>query len=97
MKGFCRFHFVGIRSGLSLIALVLALALQSVSAENAGTEERDGKHDFDFNIGVWRTQIHRVLDPLAGSTQSIDLNGAVTVRKIWGGRAGVGRNRSGWP
>ena len=48
---------------------------------------RDGSHDFDFNIGVWHTHIKRVLDPFAGSRHSIELNGTVTVRKVWGGRA----------
>ncbi|HEY2461779.1 MAG TPA: hypothetical protein VGI16_13285 [Candidatus Acidoferrum sp.] len=48
---------------------------------------RDGQHDFDFNIGVWHTHIKRILDPLSGSTHSIELNGTVTVRKVWDGRA----------
>jgi hypothetical protein len=47
---------------------------------------RDGQHDFDFNFGIWKTHIRRVLDPLSGSTQSIELNGTVTVRKVWDGR-----------
>jgi hypothetical protein len=48
---------------------------------------RDGAHDFDFNIGVWHTHIKRILDPLSGATKSIELNGTVTVRKVWDGRA----------
>jgi len=48
---------------------------------------RDGQHDFDFNLGVWRTHIRRVLDPLSGGTHSMELNGTVTVRKVWEGRA----------
>lgn len=48
---------------------------------------RDGQHDFDFNLGVWKTHIRRVLDPLSGSANSIELNGTVTVRKVWDGRA----------
>jgi hypothetical protein len=48
---------------------------------------RDGQHDFDFNMGVWRTYIKRILDPLSGSTHSIELNGTVTVRKVWDGKA----------
>jgi hypothetical protein len=48
---------------------------------------RDGQHDFDFNIGVWHTHIRRILDPLTGGARSIELNGTVTVRKVWGGRA----------
>ena len=51
------------------------------------TEARDGQHDFDFNIGTWKTHIKRILDPLSGSARSIELNGTVTVRKVWGGRA----------
>jgi hypothetical protein len=48
---------------------------------------RDGQHDFDFNIGVWKTHIKRILEPLSGSADSIELNGTVTVRKVWDGRA----------
>jgi hypothetical protein len=48
---------------------------------------RDGQHDFDFNIGVWKTHIKRFLDPFASGSKSIELNGTVTVRKVWDGRA----------
>jgi predicted methyltransferase len=47
----------------------------------------DGQHDFDFNIGVWKTHIKRFVVGLEGGTQSIELNGTVTVRKVWDGRA----------
>ena len=56
-------------------------------AAPANITVRDGRHDFDFNVGVWRTHIKRILDPLSGSTQSIELNGTVTVRRVWDGRA----------
>jgi hypothetical protein len=49
--------------------------------------EQGAQHDFDFNFGTWQTQIKRILDPFAGSKNSIELNGTVTVRKLWGGRA----------
>jgi hypothetical protein len=48
---------------------------------------RDGKNDFDFDLGVWHTHIRRVLDPFSDSANAIELNGTVTVRKIWDGRA----------
>lgn len=51
------------------------------------TVPRDGQHDFDFNVGVWETHIHRILKPLSGSADSSELNGTVTVHKIWDGRA----------
>jgi hypothetical protein len=47
----------------------------------------DGQHDFDFNIGVWHTHIKRILDPFASSSESVELNGTVTVRKVWDGKA----------
>lgn len=69
-----------------LIALV-ALWGASAALPAAAGDERDGQHDFDFNNGVWHTHIKRILDPLTGATHSIDLNGTVTARKVWGGKA----------
>jgi hypothetical protein len=45
----------------------------------------DGQHDFDFNMGTWHTHIKRILDPFASSSESVELNGTVTVRKVWDG------------
>ncbi|MEO7208700.1 MAG: hypothetical protein ABI356_06845 [Steroidobacteraceae bacterium] len=69
-------------------AALWAFPLSALS-ESAQTpqETRDGQHDFDFNFGTWKSHIKRILDPLSGSTKSIELNGTVTVRKVWGGRA----------
>ncbi|WP_260735872.1 DUF1579 domain-containing protein [Tunturiibacter lichenicola] len=65
-----------------------AQAPQAASeAGSQGAAVRDGQHDFDFNIGVWHTHIRRVLDPLSGATHTMELNGTVTVRKVWDGRA----------
>ena len=50
---------------------------------------RDGQHDFDFNIGTWKTHILLLTHPLSGSTTWIELNGTVTVRKIWDGHANL--------
>lgn len=57
-------------------------------ANDAGAgQARDGSHDFDFNTGVWHTHIRRALDPFSPSSEVVELNGTVTVRPIWGGRA----------
>ncbi len=76
---------------LGVVIGCLALAHPAtVSAETAQVPvaaQRDGQHDFDFNIGFWRTHIKRVLDPFSDVTKFIELNGTVTVRKVWDGRA----------
>jgi len=67
-----------------------ACAADTAAASSVPTTQaavRDGQHDFDFNLGVWRTHIRRVLDPLSGGTHSMELNGTVSVRKVWDGRA----------
>jgi hypothetical protein len=48
---------------------------------------RDGRHDFDFNLGTWRTQIKRLQHPLSGANDWTELDGTVTVRKLWEGGA----------
>lgn len=47
----------------------------------------DGQHDFDFNFGTWKTHMKRLQHPLTGSTDWVELNGIVVVRKVWDGRA----------
>jgi hypothetical protein len=71
--------------GLGAIACAHEARAADTPAANAAL--RDGQHDFDFNLGVWRTHIRRVLDPLSGGTHSMEMNGTVSVRKVWDGRA----------
>jgi hypothetical protein len=47
----------------------------------------EGEHDFDFNVGVWHSHIRRILDPFSDSSNAVELDGTVSVRKIWDGRA----------
>lgn len=51
--------------------------------------ERDGQHDFDFEIGTWKSHGSRRLHPLAGSNSWADFDGISVVRKIWNGRANL--------
>jgi hypothetical protein len=51
--------------------------------------ERDGRHDFDFEIGAWRTQLRRLENPLSGSTKWVEYEGTSVVRKVWDGRANL--------
>ena len=72
----------------ALMWLSLGLAdAADEAAQPPKSAARDGQHDFDFNVGVWKTHIKRILDPLSSASHSIELNGTVTVRKVWDGRA----------
>jgi hypothetical protein len=72
------------------LATIIGVAYPCIGLSQTPTPTpavHDGQHDFDFNIGVWQTHIKRVLDPFASSSESVELNGTVTVRKVWGGKA----------
>ena len=51
--------------------------------------ERDGQHDFDFEIGTWKTHLKRLQHPLTGSTAWVEYDGTTVVRKVWNGRANL--------
>jgi hypothetical protein len=51
--------------------------------------ERDGQHDFDFEIGTWKTHLKRLLHPLTGSTTWVEYDGTSVVHKVWDGRANL--------
>lgn len=51
--------------------------------------EGDGQHDFDFEIGTWKTHLRRLKNPLTGSTTWVEYKGTTVVRKIWNGRANL--------
>jgi hypothetical protein len=52
-------------------------------------KDRDGQHDFDFEIGTWKTHLSRLLHPLSGSNSWVEYEGTTVVRKIWNGRANL--------
>jgi hypothetical protein len=66
----------------------IAIATSGTLAQHAATE-RDGQHDFDFEIGTWKTHLTRLQHPLTGSTAWIDYEGTSVVRKVWNGRANL--------
>lgn len=72
------------------IILVTALSQPALTHQQPGIDSlRDGQHDFDFNIGNWKTHIRRRLLPYTGTPKWTELNGTVTVRKVWNGRASL--------
>src|ERR1041384_5676840 len=51
--------------------------------------QRDGQHDFDFEIGTWKTQLRRLQRPLSGSTTWVEYEGTSVVSKVLDGRANL--------
>jgi len=81
---------------MTLTSLALALLLQSVAsslaaqaADAAAAVSPSGQNDFDFEMGVWRTHLKRLLRPLTGSTTWVEYEGTTVVRKVWDGRANL--------
>lgn len=70
------------------IFLLLFIVLQPFQTF-AQTNQRDGQHDFDFEIGTWKTHLRRLVRPLTGSTTWVEYEGTSVVRKVWNGRANL--------
>lgn len=71
---------------LGACCFVLAMGLGSLPvAADPTPAARDGRHDFDWDIGSWKTHQRRLLHPLTGSTTWVEYDGTDVVRKIWDG------------
>lgn len=88
-------RFKNIRTYFLLCILVLVFFMVKDSAsqdsktnpEKEARTQRDGQHDFDFEVGTWKTHVSRLKDPLSGSKTWVEYEGTTVVRKVWNGRA----------
>ncbi len=71
---------------LSGVILMLQPIQQSVQQP---TIQPDAQHDFDFEIGTWKTHLSRLVHPLTGSTTWVEYDGTTVVRPVWNGRANL--------
>ena len=75
---------------MNAFKLILIFALLSVLAHGADTPAQpDGQHDFDWEIGTWKTHLKRLQRPLTGSTSWVEYEGTTVVSKVWDGRANL--------
>ena len=65
------------------------LAQQNSAAAKTASQpaERDGQHDFDFELGTWNIHLKRRLHPLTGSTTWVEFDGTSVTRQVWDGRS----------
>jgi hypothetical protein len=86
---------------VALVALLVPASPQERATQAAmsppTTQPRNGQHDFDFEIGTWRTHVRRLAVPLSGSTTWIECDGTTKVRKVWDGRANLVELRAHCP
>ena len=75
--------------GALLCAAASIVGTATAAAPSQAATPRDGQHDFDFDIGVWKTHLQRLVHPLSGSNTWVELDGTTVVRKIWDGRANL--------
>lgn len=78
---------------ITVVQPIYGFAQEKSAAPGASLQqtptERDGQHDFDFEIGTWKTRLRRLLNPLTGSTTWVEYEGITVVRKVWNGRANL--------
>jgi len=90
----------GVSVALAL-ALLLVLAPLASVATDPGAETHagahDGSHDFDFDFGTWKTHSSRLLHPLTGSQDWVQMDGVTVVTKVWNGRANLAEYRAAGP
>lgn len=74
--------------------VIVCLACYSAFAHPVMSQDKkdaihDGQHDFDFEIGTWKTQLKRLVKPLSGSTEWVEYTGTTVVTKVWDGKANL--------
>jgi hypothetical protein len=76
--------------GCLVSAGILAVSAAASTGSPQAAPQRDGQHDFDWDIGAWKVHMRRLLHPLTGSTTWVEYQGTDVVRKVWDGRANLG-------
>jgi hypothetical protein len=78
-----------------LVTLLLStlITTSQTFAQSSNTAQplvrRDGQHDFDFEIGTWKTHLRRLVKPLTGSKTWVEYDGTSVVTKVMNGRANL--------
>jgi hypothetical protein len=94
MTAFKFLRIVMVLCGIFVLSQISDTRAQSNGGEtkkgaSQATGPRDGQKDFDFEIGIWKTHLKRLVEPLSGSTTWAEYDGTTVVRKVWNGRANL--------
>jgi hypothetical protein len=86
--------------GRAAAVIVAALVLPATvlhADPGPGPAPDDAAHAFDFDMGTWKTHSTRLLQPLTGSKEWLEMNGVTVVRPVWGGRGNLAELESDGP
>ncbi len=76
-----------------LIGTVASPILKAQTAPTTGHTpegaQHDGQHDFDFELGTWKTRLKVLRHTPAGGAFWAEYEGTTVVHSIWGGRANM--------
>lgn len=84
-------------SGLGVVLALLLFGPSTLPAQSStagqraavDTAGRDGRRDFDFELGTWRTQLRVLVSPLAAPPEWAEYTGTSVVSRVWGGDANL--------
>jgi hypothetical protein len=69
------------------VVMTLYAVLIAPNAFAQAPTRHDGSRDFDFELGMWKTHLTRLVHPLTGSKTWVTYDGTSDVRPVWNARA----------
>lgn len=85
----CRANWRRVASCVAALLLACPVPAFTQAAPPTAMQQRDGAHDFDWEIGSWTTSLRYLPEPLTGSTRWVEFRGTSVVRALMGGRANL--------
>jgi hypothetical protein len=86
-------HFQLVLFSILVCVLLTVSEVERSNASNTSQQnaaaKHDGQHDFDWELGTWKTHLRRRLRPLTGSDTWVEYDGKSVCRKVWSGRANL--------
>jgi hypothetical protein len=89
--------FCGLLSVLAPLPVKARESMNPSRANSPAPAQRDGQRDFDWEIGKWKLHVSRLVHPLTGSKDWVELNGTVVARPVWDGKGNLAEVRADGP
>lgn len=77
-------------SFLARFCCFILVTLPLIGLAQQKHSQQNGQHDFDFEIGTWKTHLKRLVNPLSGEPAKwVEYDGTTVVSKVWNGKANL--------